>query len=119
MPLLAQSPTNRVILGLMTFGPNPSAGARVTDLAEYNKALDLFQSRGYHEVDTARTYIDGEQEAFTRDAKWNERGLKLATKVVYPGQNGMNTAAKVEESVTKSLSDLGNDFVDVCRPLHP
>ena len=49
----------RAILGLMTFGPDASAGARVTSLDEYNKCLDYFQSQGYNEVDTARTYIGG------------------------------------------------------------
>ena len=59
MPLLMQTGKPRVILGLMTFGPDSSAGARVTSLDEYNHCLDYFQSQGYNEVDTARTYIGG------------------------------------------------------------
>ena len=59
MPLFAQTGKPRVILGLMTFGPDPSAGARITSLEEYNKCLDYFQSQGYNEVDTARSYIGG------------------------------------------------------------
>ena len=59
MPLLMQTGKPRAILGLMTFGPDASAGARVTSLDEYNKCLDYFQSQGYNEVDTARTYIGG------------------------------------------------------------
>ncbi|KAL2136958.1 hypothetical protein VTI74DRAFT_11140 [Chaetomium olivicolor] len=113
MPLIAQSPKPRVILGLMTFGPDTAAGARVTDIAEFNKALDLFQSRGYNEVDTARMYVAGKQEAFTREAKWQERGLTLATKVNYPSEGGMNTYEKVGESVEKSLGELGAECVDI------
>ncbi|KAK1992590.1 aldo/keto reductase [Colletotrichum falcatum] len=113
MPLVASKPKNRVILGLMTFGPNESSGARITDLGTFNKALDVFQSRGYNEVDTARVYIGGQQEAFTREAKWKERGLTLATKVHYPAQPGANAGAKVLESVETSLKELGTDCVDI------
>ncbi len=74
-PLVAQNPKPRVILGLMTFNPDLATGARVTDVAEFGEFLDLFQARGYHEVDTARVYGNGTQEAFTREAKWKERGL--------------------------------------------
>lgn len=113
MPLIAANPTPRVILGLMTFGPDESAGARITSVPEYTKVLDLFQQRGYSEIDTARVYIGGKQEAFTREAGWNERGLTLATKVVYPNTPGLNAADKVIESVETSLKELGTDCVDL------
>lgn len=112
-PLVAQSPTPRVILGLMTFGPDESAGARVTDVGEFGKVLDLFQSRGYSEVDTARMYVDGKQEAFTREAGWKDRGLTLATKIQYPGEPGANTYDKVLKSAELSLKELGTDSVDI------
>lgn len=113
MPLIAQNPKNRIILGLMTFGPNVAAGARVTDLDEFKKTLDIFQSRGYNELDTARVYIGGKQEAFTAQAGWKERGFTLATKVKYPANHGDNTADKVVESVNTSLKELDTDCVDV------
>lgn len=116
MPLLPTSTGKpRVILGLMTFGPNEKDGARITDISVYNSVLDKFQSRGYNEVDTARVYVAGQQEAFTREARWKERGLTLATKVKYPGADGDHTADKVVESVEKSLKELGTDCIDV-RP---
>ncbi|KAF4772872.1 aldo/keto reductase [Colletotrichum scovillei] len=113
MPLIASNPKNRIILGLMTFGPDESAGARITDLETYNKALDVFQARGYNEVDTARVYVGRKQEAFTREAKWKERGLTLATKVQYPGQPGDHAEDKVIESVETSLRELGTESVDI------
>jgi aflatoxin B1 aldehyde reductase len=113
MPLVVQNVQPRIILGLMTFGPSSEDGARITDLETFNKALDLFQARGYSEVDTARVYVGGNQEAFTRDAKWKDRGLTLATKVKYPGAPGDNTAEKVVASVETSLKELGTDCVDV------
>ena len=67
MPLLPPTTGKpRVILGLMTFGPDASVGARITSLDEYNKCLDYLQSQGYNEVDTARSYIGGKQEALRR-----------------------------------------------------
>lgn len=117
MPLLATSTgLPRVILGLMTFGPSEADGARITDLDTYNKVLDTFQGRGYTEVDTARMYVAGQQEAFTREARWKERGLTLASKVQYPNEDGAHQAHKVVESVEKSLAELGTDTIDVREP---
>ncbi len=112
-PLVVQSPTRRVILGLMTFGPDESMGARITDVGEFGKVLDLFQSRGYNEVDTARLYIGGKQEAFTREAGWKDRGLTLATKIKYPSQLGENTYDRVVASLDTSLKELGTDTLDI------
>ena len=52
MPLIVQAPKNRIILGLMNFGPDKTAGARIDSLEQYNDFLDYFQSQGYNEVDT-------------------------------------------------------------------
>lgn len=104
----------RVILGLMTFGPpgSEAKGGRITTLDEYNKNLDYFQQNGYNEVDTARAYISGDQEAFTKEAKWKDRGLTLATKCM-PVQPGDHTPEKLRASLEKSLSELGTDSVDI------
>lgn len=112
-PLIAQSPRDRIILGLMTFGPDEAAGARVTNIDDFKKTLDVFQSRGYNEVDTARVYVGGAQEAWTRDAGWKDRGLTLATKVVYPNEPKQNEHDKVLASVETSLKELGTDCVDI------
>ncbi|RDW63547.1 hypothetical protein BP6252_11092 [Coleophoma cylindrospora] len=102
----------RVILGLMTFGLDPSKGARITSLATYNTFLDRFQSAGYNEVDTARSYIGGAQEAFTREAQWKERGLKLATKS-YPKVAGTHKPEALTAEFETSLRELGTDCVDI------
>ena len=112
MSLFFQNPKLRVILGLMTFGPDEAAGARVTSLDEYNKCLDFFQQQGYNEVDTARTYVAGKQEAFTTEAHWKERGLTLATKW-YPHEAGAHKPAVLKEKLNKSLADLKTDCVDI------
>jgi len=107
-----QNPKPRVILGLMTFGPDEEAGARVTSLDEYNKCLDYFQQQGYNEIDTARVYVGGKQEAFTAAARWKERGLTLATKW-YPRQPGAHKPAVLKEQVNTSLKELQTDCVDI------
>ncbi|ORY09223.1 aflatoxin B1 aldehyde reductase member 2 [Clohesyomyces aquaticus] len=112
MPLIAQNPKDRVILGLMTFGPDESAGARITNFSDYTKCLDYFQSQGYNEVDTARSYVGGKQEAWTRDANWKDRGLTLATKC-YPYEAGVHKPDRLKEHAHKSLSELGADCVDI------
>jgi Aldo/keto reductase family len=115
MPLLS-TPTGkpRVILGLMTFGPpgTENKGARITDIDEYNKCLDYFQKEGYNEVDTARVYIEGDQEAFTKQAHWQERGLKLATKHL-PVTPGEHKKEILKRTLNKSLQELGADCVDI------
>ncbi|KAI4185836.1 MAG: hypothetical protein L6R41_003883 [Letrouitia leprolyta] len=112
MPLLTSTGKPRVILGLMTFGPDESAGARITSLDEYNRCLDYLQQQGYNEVDTARVYIDGRQEAFTREAHWKERGLTLATKV-YPSTPGKHKPDVLKKEIETSLIELGTDCVDI------
>ncbi|RAL61038.1 hypothetical protein DID88_010134 [Monilinia fructigena] len=96
----------------MNFGPDTSTGARITSLDEYNTVLDHFQAAGYNEVDTARTYVGGKQEAFTREAKWQERGLTLATKV-YPTEAGLHTEAELTSRFETSLKELGTNCVDI------
>lgn len=112
MGLVVPSSQLRVILGTMTFGPDESTGARVTSLDEYNKVLDHFQARGYNEIDTARIYIGGKQEAFTAQARWKERGLTLATKL-YPLQPGQHKPEVIKEQLNISLKELKTDRVDI------
>ena len=104
----------RVVLGLLTFGPpgTEENGSRVTDINVFNDFLNYYQHRGYNEVDTARTYVKGLQEGFTRDAKWRERGLSLATKW-YPQKPGDHSKENVKKHLEKSLSELGTDKVNI------
>lgn len=112
MGLVLPSSQLRVILGTMTFGPDEAAGGRVTSLDEYNKILDYFQARGYNEIDTARVYVGGKQEAFTTEARWKERGLTIATKW-YPRQPGQHKPEVIKEQLNISLKELETDSVDI------
>ncbi len=107
-----QNPKPRVILGAMTFGPDESKGARITTLDEYNKCLDYLQKEGYNELDTARVYIGGGQEAWSTKAHWKERGLSIATKC-YPDEPGNHKPENIRASLELSLKELNTDCVDI------
>ncbi|RSH94204.1 hypothetical protein EHS25_004007 [Saitozyma podzolica] len=108
-----KSGKKRIILGLMTFGPDKDAGARITSLDEFKSCLDYFQGQGYNEVDTAHSYVGKKQQAFTREAGWKERGLKIATKYYPNDQSGGHTAANIREKCEHNLRELGTDCVDI------
>ncbi|PTB64765.1 Aldo/keto reductase [Trichoderma citrinoviride] len=102
----------RAILGLMTYGPPTSPDNRVTTIEEMQAHLDAFQKHGYNELDTARIYSGGEQEAFTAKAGYKERGFKIATKS-YPLVPGQHTAANLRKDLETSLAALGTTCVDI------
>jgi aflatoxin B1 aldehyde reductase len=96
----------------MASSPDTSTGARITSLETYSSILTRFQRSGYGEIDTARAYVGGKQEAFTRDAKWKERGLQLATKA-FPRPPGRHAPGPLEQMLDESLQELGTDCVDI------
>ncbi|CAG8930402.1 unnamed protein product [Penicillium salamii] len=104
----------RVSLGLLTFGPDGSQkyGSRIVSLDGFSECLDYLKSRGYNEVDTARTYVGGQQEGWTKLTKWTDRKLKLATKW-YPYHPGDHSKAVIRQNLTKSLNELGSRSVDI------
>ena len=106
IPLVVLNVKPRVVLGLLPFGPDKAKGARITSLREFERCLDHFQQKGYNEVDTARIYLGGTQEAFTAQARWKERGLTLATKW-YPMFPGAHNSRILRENLELSLNELG------------
>lgn len=98
----------------MTFGPpgTEDKGARITSLDDYNSCLDYLQSNGYNEIDTARVYIGGQQEKWTADAHYSDRGLTIATKC-YPTEAGIHKPETLKATLNKSLSELGAKSVDI------
>ena len=111
--LLPQNAEPRVIFGLMTFGPEEATReARITPLDEYNRWLDYFQQQGYNEVDSAGMYVGGRQEAWSREARWKERGLTMATKC-YPRAPISHKPAVIREQLETSLKELGTECVDI------
>jgi aflatoxin B1 aldehyde reductase len=102
----------RLILGLFTFSPNEYQRGRIGNLNDFKTAMDIFQSRGYNELDTARSYGGGSQENFTREAGWKEKGFQVATKI-YPFEPISHKRDCIIEQFNLSLSSLGADSIDV------
>ncbi|KAI5300411.1 hypothetical protein KEM55_007463 [Ascosphaera atra] len=102
----------RIIFGMMGFGQNKGVGIRNFSLDEYRQTMDEFKSRGYNEVDTARFYDAGNQEAWATKAGWKERNFKLATKCL-PVNNGDHRPEKLRESIETSLKALETDCLDI------
>lgn len=106
------APKNRLILGLMTIGPDTSTGARITSQDEFKKCLDYLSSNGYHELDSAASYVGGKQEAFTRDAGFKEKGFTIASKIM-PKQPGDHAPEKLLPAWDVSLGNLGVQCADI------
>ncbi|KAI5861513.1 hypothetical protein GGS23DRAFT_598292 [Durotheca rogersii] len=66
----------------------------------------------FRESDTARLYVGGQQEGFTRQAVWKERGLSIVTKV-WPLPAGSQEHEALTRAFETSLRVLGADSVDV------
>ncbi|KAH9889652.1 Aldo/keto reductase [Xylariomycetidae sp. FL2044] len=109
---MADQQKPRVILGLMGMGPEGAPGARLTGLDKFREAMDIFQQRGYNELDTARLYIAGQQEDWTRQAGWKERGFSIATKI-YPIPAGTHEPETLKKLFETCLKELGTDCVDL------
>ncbi|KAF9737839.1 hypothetical protein PMIN06_009012 [Paraphaeosphaeria minitans] len=109
---MADPTPNRLILGLMTIGPDTDLGARITSLDTYKQCLDYLSNKGYHELDTAGSYVGGKQEAFTRDAGFRARGFQVASKV-YPVQPGDHAPEKLRSKWLASLDKLGVESADI------
>ncbi|KAI0790223.1 Aldo/keto reductase [Irpex lacteus] len=73
----------KVVMGGMTFGAPGQDGVRVSDPKEIEKILDIFQSHGHTELDTARFYGNGTSEEVLGEIGWQKRGLIVETKL-YP-----------------------------------
>ncbi|CAF2728776.1 unnamed protein product [Rotaria sp. Silwood2] len=102
----------RVILGCATMGPPGTNIARVTTVDGTKAMFKALQSYGYSELDTARTYNDGKQEAFTRETGVLNEGFTVATKV-YPVEAGMHKPERLRQTFETSLSELGQQSVEI------
>jgi aflatoxin B1 aldehyde reductase len=102
----------------MIVGPPGTPGARFTGLDNFNEALGIFQERGYDEIDTARLYLGGKQEAYTREARWKERNLAVTTKA-FPMTPGAHAPEVLAATLETSLVELGTDCVDVWSSFLP
>ncbi|KAH8093056.1 NADP-dependent oxidoreductase domain-containing protein, partial [Cristinia sonorae] len=114
-----------IVMGAMTFGKEGAEGARVHTIDGVSAILDVFQKHGHTEasllIDTARTYTGGSSEEFLGEVGWQQRGLKMETKL-YPNVSGSRYSGTLKishspEDLRKfldiSLETLKTDSVDI------
>lgn len=93
--------------------------ARVHDLADCAKILDVFQSHGHNEIDTARVYGGGSSEEYLGQLQWQQRGLILDTKLsprsrLTPGvKTYTHKKDDLQPALLESLDALQSDHVDM------
>ncbi|KAI0046810.1 Aldo/keto reductase [Auriscalpium vulgare] len=97
-----------IVLGAMTFGAPGKEGARIHDLKDVESVLDVFQSHGHNEIDSARTYAGGTSEAYLGQIDWKARGLKIDTKlaprnVIAPINPTVEVIAHTPEGLRENL----------------
>ncbi len=96
----------------MTMGPPGTNFARITTVEETKAMFQTLQAYGYTELDTARMYNNGKQEAFTRETGVLNEGFTVATKV-YPFEAGMHKPEKLRQTFETSLKELGQQSVEI------
>ncbi|KLO16933.1 Aldo/keto reductase [Schizopora paradoxa] len=108
-------------MGAMTFGEVGKEGARVHDLKDVEKILDVFQAHGHNEVDTARTYCSGTSEEYLGKINWQKRGLVMETKLApniaagpVPGKEPISHSPEdLRKFLMRSLKALNAEKIDM------
>ncbi|KAI0155752.1 NADP-dependent oxidoreductase domain-containing protein [Pestalotiopsis sp. NC0098] len=105
----------KIVFGSMTLGKEGAEQARVHTLEEAGKILDVFQSHGHVEVDTARTYAGGSTEQYLGSLGWQERGIVLDTKLSPLGTQLKydHSPSDLRRGLADSLAALKTDKVDL------
>ncbi|KAJ8587980.1 Aldo/keto reductase [Rhizopogon salebrosus TDB-379] len=114
----------KVVMGAMTFGVEGSEGARVHELKDVEAILDIFQSHGHNEIDTARLYAFGTSEEYLGKLNWQKRNLIMDTKhyprsrMGRPVEEGESLVSDhspegLRQNLMASLKALNTDKVDM------
>ncbi|KAJ7303462.1 NADP-dependent oxidoreductase domain-containing protein [Mycena albidolilacea] len=94
-----------VVFGAMLIeAPGSTEGVRVTAREATIELFDVFQKHGHSEVDTARMYAAGTSEQMLGSIAWQERGLKMETKI-FPTK-GKNVGWLTAEEFNHAPADL-------------
>ncbi|KAJ7878697.1 NADP-dependent oxidoreductase domain-containing protein [Mycena leptocephala] len=89
-----------VVFGAMLIGtPGRMEGLRVTTPEATAELLDVFQKHGHSEVDTARMYVGGTSEEMLGSVGWQERGIKMDTKLFPSKGKNMGWLTRETEKV--------------------
>ena len=103
----------KIVFGAMTFGDPNTLGARVHTTSQATAILDIFQSHGHKEIDTARIYGAGSSERLLASLDWQKRGFVMDTKL-YPDKG---SAFESEEKYSHSPEDLRRGLAESLKAL--
>ncbi|KAI0129070.1 NADP-dependent oxidoreductase domain-containing protein [Xylariales sp. AK1849] len=106
----------KIVFGAMTLGNEGADQARVHNLEDCSAILDVFQSFGHSEIDTARTYGGGSSEQYLGELKWQDRGLVMDTKLSPRGTTAIkytHKPADLRRGLEESLAALKIDKIDM------
>ncbi|GAA5887498.1 hypothetical protein JCM6882_001430 [Rhodosporidiobolus microsporus] len=105
-----------VTLGLMTWGTEGAEMARVHDVKECEKMLDIFLSHGHNEVDSALIYGHGSSEEYLGKIDWKSRNVVVDTKLApgnYDGRDVKFTLDSIRKWMDVQLKAIGTDSLDM------
>ncbi|KAI1347137.1 Aldo/keto reductase [Xylaria sp. FL0043] len=111
----------KVVCGTMSFGaPNTRGSPHINSVEQAKQVLEVFQRHGHDELDSARSYGNGTSEELLGDVKWQDRGLKMDTKL-YPtaghpleqGRGYTHTPEDVRRGLLDSLKALKADKIEM------
>ncbi|KAJ7464705.1 NADP-dependent oxidoreductase domain-containing protein [Mycena galericulata] len=113
----------KVVFGSMMIGaPGCMEGIRITTHEGVTELLDVFQKHGHTEVDAARIYGGGTTEKMLADVGYQERGLKVSTKLYPTKGRGMgwiisdelsHSPTDLRTGLKQSLAALKTDKLDI------
>ncbi|KAH7916003.1 Aldo/keto reductase [Hygrophoropsis aurantiaca] len=112
----------KIVMGAMTFGAPGTEGARIHDIQEVEAVLDIFQSHGHNEIDSARSYCAGTSEEYLGQIDCKARNLKLDTKYypnskiknVYPDDGAhSHSPADLRVNLLRSLKALNTNKLEM------
>ncbi|EWC43670.1 hypothetical protein DRE_01557 [Drechslerella stenobrocha 248] len=116
----------KIVFGAMSFGREGLPTSRITSLDGAGQILDLFASRGYTDIDSARIYGGGSSEEMLGELDWQKRGLVMQTKLYPVGSTAMAAAApslgmpiythhsgEIRRGLLDSLKALKADKIDL------
>ncbi|GAW23334.1 hypothetical protein ANO14919_128900 [Xylariales sp. No.14919] len=99
----------KVVCGTMSFGAANTRGSpHINSVEQAAQVLEVFKRHGHNELDSARAYGEGTTEELLGDLKWQNRDLKMDTKLFptagHPMEKGRGYS-HAPEDVRRGLMD--------------
>ncbi|KAI0859693.1 Aldo/keto reductase [Xylaria cubensis] len=111
----------KVVCGTMSFGAAGTRGSpHINSVEQAAKVLEVFQRHGHDELDSARAYGEGTTEELLGNLKWQNRGLKMDTKLFPTAGHALEKTSgythkpeDVRRGLLDSLKALKSDKIEM------